>query len=385
MARTAPRATSCLGWVSSAVGTVNSRVSISLTSGIRELPPTSRMLRSVDGSTWADRSARPIAATVSVSAGRIISSNSARVTRTVVFSPGSATGTRVSTSVDRASLASTQSRRSRARPTVTAGSSGSSAVGSGPERAEHVPEHRLVEVDPAQVLDPLRRAQRPEPGVGLLQHAGVEGAAAQVVDRDLVAGRHPVLRRVLRGGGLGLGTPQHRTDAGHHRDLVQQLQPERPPVRRVGQDHLGRRLAHPLGRRGDHPAQQVRGQRLRRERGARDHDRYVVADPALELPGQPVRLGQPPPLGRLADHELPVGLEEQHRRDLQRPVAQADHRRLGRPSATAAAVKVVPRSTPSRYGTPGLRSGWCGGHPLQSRAVQPKTVHSSSGTAPRPR
>ena len=56
--RTDPSATSCLGWVSRAVGTENSRCSISLTSGMRELPPTSRMLRSWVGSSWAERRAR---------------------------------------------------------------------------------------------------------------------------------------------------------------------------------------------------------------------------------------------------------------------------------------------------------------------------------------
>ena len=92
----------------------------------------------------------------------------------------------------------------------------------------------------------------------------------------------------------------------------------------MGQHDLGRLPAHPLTRGADHPAQQARGQRLRGERRAGDHDRYVVTDPAFELAGEPIGLGQPAPLGHLADQELPVGLEEQYRRDLERAVAQTD-------------------------------------------------------------
>ena len=37
-------------------------------------------------------------------------------------------------------------------------------------------------------------------------------------------------------------------EPGHGHDLVQQLQPERTPVRRMRQHHLDRRLTHPLSR-----------------------------------------------------------------------------------------------------------------------------------------
>ena len=69
-------------------------------------------------------------------------------------------------------------------------------------------EDGLVEVDAAEVLDAVGGADDREPGVLLLQHAHVEGAAAEVVDRDLVAGGEPGPGGVLGGGGLGLGAGQ---------------------------------------------------------------------------------------------------------------------------------------------------------------------------------
>ena len=76
--------------------------------------------------------------------------------------PGSATGMTISVSHDSASLASTQSRRSRA------------SAGHGPrvvgvelrdrlaEAVDHVAEDRLVEVDAAELLDALRVAEELE-------------------------------------------------------------------------------------------------------------------------------------------------------------------------------------------------------------------------------
>ena len=73
---------SCLGWLSSASGRPNAADSSSLTSGIRDEPPTSTIADSPAGSTPAESSTRRIAATVSPIAGRSMSSNSPRVSRT---------------------------------------------------------------------------------------------------------------------------------------------------------------------------------------------------------------------------------------------------------------------------------------------------------------
>ena len=134
--RTDPSATSCFGWLSSASGRPNAADSISLTSGIRDEPPTSTMRRRSPGSTPADSSARRIAATVSPIAGRIMSRTRRGSAAPTVVIPGSATGTTVSTLNDSASLASTQSRRSRASPVAVAGSrSGRAPATSGPSAA----------------------------------------------------------------------------------------------------------------------------------------------------------------------------------------------------------------------------------------------------------
>ena len=66
-------------------------------------------------------------------------------------------------------------------------------------------EHGLVEVDATEVLDPVGGAEDREARLGLLEHADVERAAAEVVDRDPVARRQPRAGGVLGGGGLGLG------------------------------------------------------------------------------------------------------------------------------------------------------------------------------------
>ena len=72
----APSATSCVGCVSNAVGVRKACCSSLPTSGIRLLPPIRTITDSWLGVTFADRSARPRASTVSLSAGRISASNS---------------------------------------------------------------------------------------------------------------------------------------------------------------------------------------------------------------------------------------------------------------------------------------------------------------------
>ena len=66
-------------------------------------------------------------------------------------------------------------------------------------------QHGFVEVDPAEVFDSFGVAEGAEAGAGFFQDAGVEGAAAEVIDRDLVAGVDPGLGGVLGGGCFGFG------------------------------------------------------------------------------------------------------------------------------------------------------------------------------------
>ena len=208
----APSATSCLGWLSSASGRPNAAESISLTSGIRDEPPTSTIAATSAAPTPDASSTRRIAETVSAIAGRSMSSNSPRVSRTDRVIPGSATGTTVSTLKESTSLASTQSRRSRASAVAVAGSVSSRRrdVVDRSARRQDVPEHRLVEVDPAQVLDPLRRPHQPEARTLAREHRRVERAPAQVVHRDASALGHPVPRRVRDRRRLRLGAGARR-------------------------------------------------------------------------------------------------------------------------------------------------------------------------------
>ena len=176
------------------------------------------------------------------------------------------------------------------------------------QRRQDVPEHRLVEVDPAQVLDPLRRPHQPEARPLAREHRRVERAPAQVVHRDPSALGHPVPRRVRdrRRLRLGAGARLRSAQPGHLDRLAQQVALERPPVRRVGHADVLRRAALALRRDPHHPGQQPRRQRLRRERRAAHHQRHRVTDPALELPDHPRRVGATLLLGGLADHDLAV-------------------------------------------------------------------------------
>ncbi len=80
----------------------------------------------------AAASARCMAAIDNSSVGRMARSSSTRVSRTSVWMPGSSTGIVASVSVDSASFASTQSRRSRVSAAIVAGSSTSRASRASP-------------------------------------------------------------------------------------------------------------------------------------------------------------------------------------------------------------------------------------------------------------
>jgi hypothetical protein len=67
-----------------------------------------------------------------------------------------------------------------------------------------VGEDGLVEVDPAEALHPLGLAEDLEAVDRLAEDGGVEGPAAEVVDRHDLAGLEPILLGVVDGGRLGL-------------------------------------------------------------------------------------------------------------------------------------------------------------------------------------
>ncbi len=131
-AMAAPKGMASLGWASMAMGRPSSAPTIWATSGMRDEPPTSSTAPMSSAATPADRMARRRATIVSAIAGRIIASNSDRVSRTSVCSPGSSTGIDTSVSDDSASLASMHSWRSRATAAWAAGSSGSSRSSASP-------------------------------------------------------------------------------------------------------------------------------------------------------------------------------------------------------------------------------------------------------------
>lgn len=171
--------------------------------GIRTDPPTSTIEVSAPAVVSAPRTARSKAATVSSRAGRIIASNSPRVIRTDVGSPGRSF-------LDGGHLIHREPFLGghAAAPDGGHRRHVGRVLGAGQvlrlvaQRGQHRGEHRLVEVDAAQVFDPLGRpGQREGPRPGGPQHGRVEGPA-EVVDP------HPRQRAfALR---VGAGVPDGR-------------------------------------------------------------------------------------------------------------------------------------------------------------------------------
>ena len=103
-----------------------------------------------------------------------------------------------------------------------------------------VGEHGLVEVDAAEPLDAFRAAENVEAVLGGAQNGRIEGAPAEVVDRDQRAQVEAIVAGVVRGGGLGLGEQVDLAQSGQPGDLGEELELVGSPVRRVGQgDRIG--------------------------------------------------------------------------------------------------------------------------------------------------
>ena len=97
-------------------------------------------------------------------------------------------------------------------------------------------EERLVEVDAAEPLHPLRAAELLEPVLGLAQDRGVERPAAEVVDGDDRAGRDPLLLGVVDGRRLGLGQQRHVGEIRLADRLLEQVDLVGAVARRMGHD-----------------------------------------------------------------------------------------------------------------------------------------------------
>jgi hypothetical protein len=82
--------------------------------------------------------------------------------------------------------------------------------------------------------DALWRPERGPPVGGLLEDRGVEGAAAEVVDGDDVAGFHALGRGVVDRRRFGLRERDRVGEAGLANPVVEQLLLVRTPVRGVG-------------------------------------------------------------------------------------------------------------------------------------------------------
>src|SRR5690606_25725647 len=132
----------------------------------------------------------------------------------------------------------------------------------------------------------------------------------------------------------------------------------------------------------DRRPQQLRGEQLRRVRCPAEQDGGGVADPALELAGYPVRLGQPTEAGGVPDQEGAVLASQHHRRDGRGLIAESGDLGHavppdGRGGIGGAEVDAdyVHEGSGGRWGewgghegTTGLPAaasirGWCGGTP----------------------
>ena len=127
--RAAPSATASFGWTSMATGRPIRWAITSPTTGMRLDPPASRTAWRSCAETAAEPSARCIAVMVRSTIGRKRSSTSDRVRRISPVRSGRSTAITTSSSVERLSLATTTSRRSR--------SSARRVVGSSPSTRPH--------------------------------------------------------------------------------------------------------------------------------------------------------------------------------------------------------------------------------------------------------
>ena len=262
-------------------------------------PPTSSDRGQVGRLTPAERSARRSRRDgLARAPARIMSSSSARVSRTDGCGPAAAPGSTSSVSTDSASLASTQSRRSRASAAVAVGvvrvqlasavAAARRATCRNTASSKSMPPRcsmpsggpRMLEARPRLRAAPQRRTCRRRGRRRPPCRPGRAALAAAYCDRGRLAARCRCTR------------PSR--SVGQRDRLVEQVALVGAPVRRMGQHDSSGAAALPLGDRARPPTRSSRAVRACGENGGpADQDRDGVADPPLELADHAVRLGGP--------------------------------------------------------------------------------------------
>ncbi len=192
------------------------------------------------------------------------------------------------------------------------------------ERSDYEPEHRLVEVDPTQAVDALGGAEDLETARALAQDGGIEGAAAEVVDGDHLAGLHPCRAGVVDGGGFGFAQGGHLAEPREAHRLGQHVELERAPVGGMGQGDRVGRPALALGDGVDHRAQELGHERFGRVGRTTEEDGRGIPQPPLELAGHPTGLGDGTTVGGVAGEHHLVVPQEHHGGDAGGPGAQTN-------------------------------------------------------------
>ena len=243
------------------------------------------------------------------------------------------TGIEVSVSRDSASLASTHSRRSRCRASAAAGSAGSRSKAASPTRSvttsRTCSKTQLSIVGAAEVVEAVGPAEQLEPVRAAPQDRGVEGAAAEVVDADHVAGAHPLGAGVADRRGLRLGDEHRLVDAGLQQHLGEPVAPVLRPAR------PGRSTATVTG--GPPSRWSTTSSTQRSSVAIRLSGLYAtppsttgVASPSRALNSRTVRprRRRRALLGRVADEDAAVRVQHDDRRREQFAVPERHHLRL---------------------------------------------------------
>ncbi len=186
-------------------------------------------------------------------------------------------------------------------------------------------DHGLVEVDPAEPLDADRAPDELHRAGALGEHGRLEGAAAEVVDRERRAGVEPVDRQVLVSRGLGVGHGHRVLEAGRHGDVLEEPAAVRAPAGGVGQHDPPRRQATDRLDAGQDVAQD-RGQQVARGLGVlAEQHRGRITEPAADEPGGVGGVGRGAAGGELPGDEGVGVAAVDDGGDGGRPVPEGDH------------------------------------------------------------
>jgi hypothetical protein len=177
----------------------------------------------------------------------------------------------------------------------------------------------------AEPLDPLGHPQQLDPSGVAAEHRRVERAPAQVVHGDRLAIVERSRRGVVGGGGLRLRHRRRACNARDLRHLLEQLAPERPPVRRVGQHEPVRLRPLRFGHAGEHVVQHGSEQGGDRVGDPSEHHRRGVTEAALDLPADAVGMAHRPAARDVTGDQRAVVAQVDQRRGDHRPVAERDH------------------------------------------------------------